>query len=363
MKILDKYIIKGFILPLLYCLIVFYLLYIVADILGHLDDILKNKVPIQILTKFYLSFSPLIYVQTVPIAALLATVYLLSTMNRNNELTAMKASGINIAHALRPIFIIGIIICLSIFYINENIVPKVSLISNKIKTEYIESERKNKELKSVKNLTIYGKANQMIYAKSFDSVNNKLGDIIILEHDKNQNLRRKILAKKAIWLTDKWRFYDVIIYRFDKLGQPLGKVLTFKKKIIKMPEKPSELLKGEFMASFMNYPQLKTYINRLKGGDKRTINRLKTDLYFKLALPFIAFIMILLGIPFALTTVRGGVATSIGISIILGLVYYAFIGISLALGKGNFFPPLIAAHLPNIAFFIIAIALIKRAPA
>ena len=117
------------------------------------------------------------------------------------------------------------------------------------------------------------------------------------------------------------------------------------------------------MASFMNYQQLKTYINRLKGGDKRTINRLKTDLYFKLSLPFVAFIMILLGIPFALTTARGGVAASIGISIIVGLAYYAYIGISLALGKGNFLPPLMAAHLPNVAFLIIAIAFIRRAPA
>ncbi len=363
MKILDKYILKSFIFPLLYCLVIFYLLFIVADLLGHLDEILKNKVPLLILTRFYVSFSPLIFVQTAPIAALLATVYLLSAMNRNNELTAMKASGINLSAALLPIFIIGIILTLSIFYVNENIVPRASVISNKIKTEYIESGKKEKELKSVKNLTVYGKANQMIYAKKFNPVNNRLYGIIILEHNKNQTLRRKILAKEAVWLTDRWRFYNVIIYRFDEFGQPKGRVLTFNKKVIRMPDKPSELLKGEFMASFMDYSQLKTYITRLEGGDKRTINRLKTDLYFKLSLPFCVFIMILLGIPFALTTARGGVAASIGKSIIIGLIYYGFIGISLALGKGNFFPPLIAAHLPNLVFLIIAIALIKRAPA
>lgn len=363
MRILDKYMVKGFILTLFYCLIIFYLLFIVADMLGHLDEILKNKISFLLLTKFYISFSPLIFVQTAPLAALLAMVYLLSTMNRNNELTTMKASGINICFALLPIFMVGIILVLSILYINENIVPEASLLSNKIKTEYIESDKKEKDLKSVKNLTVYGKANQMIYAKNLDPVNNKLHDIIILEYDKNRNLTRKIIAKEAVWLTDRWRFYEVIIYRFDEFGQPKGKVLTFKKKIIRLPEKPSELLKGEFMASYMSYPQLKAYIKRLKGGDEKTINRLKTDLYFKLSLPFCAFIMMLLGIPFALTTIRGGVASSIGISIIVGLTYYASIGVSLALGKGSFLPPLISAQLPNLAFFIIAIVLIKRAPA
>lgn len=364
MKILDKYILKGFILPLLYCLLIFFILFIIGDVLGHLDEILKNKVPILILVKFYLSFGPLIFVQTSPLAALLATVYLISTMNKNNELTAMKASGINITKSLKPVFVIGVIIGLCIFYVNENISPEASLLSSKIKTEYIDAagQGKKKELKSIKNLTVYGKAHQMIYAKSFDPVNNKLHDIIILEHDKSQKLRRKILAKEAVWLTDRWRFFNVIIYRFDEFGQPLGKVLNFDKKIIRMPEKPSEFLKGELVATYMNYPQLKTYIKRLEGGDKRTLNRLKTDLHFKLAVPFCVFIMILLGIPFALTTTRGGVASSMGISIAVGLAYYALIGVSLALGKGNFLLPIIAAHFPNVAFFIIALLLIKRAP-
>jgi len=362
-KILDKYITKSFVLPLFYCLVIFYLLFIVADVLGHLDEILKNKVPLFILAQFYLSFSPLIFVQTAPIAALLATVYLLSSMNKNNELTAMKASGINLFSAIMPIFIIGIILGLCIFYVDENIAPGASVASNKIKTEYIEAGKDKKEVKSVENLTVYGKNDQMIYAKRFNSADNTLHDIIILEHDKKQNLKRKIIAKKAIWTGGKWRFQDVIIYRFDELTQPKGMILNFDKKIINMPEDPSELLKGELTASYMNYPQLKTYIKRLEGENNVTINRLKTDLYFKLALPFCILIMILLGIPFALTTVRGGVASSMGLSIIIGLVYYACIGISLALGKGNFLPPLVAAHLPNVAFFVIAVTLIKRAPA
>ncbi|MBN1405210.1 MAG: LptF/LptG family permease [Candidatus Omnitrophica bacterium] len=362
MKILDKYFFKGFIMPLLYCLIMFYVVYIVADVLGHLDDILRNKVPLNIMAQFYLFFWPLIFIQTAPIAVLLATVYLLSTMNKNNELTAMKASGINIYYAMRPVFITGIIVCLGVFYINENIIPKAYAVVNNIKTDYIESIKKEKETKSIKNVTLYTKTHQMLYAKNFDAAKNKLSEVIILEHDKKQNLRRKIIAGYALWLGDKWRFHNVIIYRFDEEGQPLGKVLTFETKIIKLPEKPSDLMKGELMSMYMNYPQLKTYIGRLKGGDENTIKRLKTDLYFKASLPFISLVMIFLGIPFSLTTVRGGVASSVGISILLGLAYYASIGISLALGKGNVLPPVLAAHLSNVAFFILAIVLIKKAP-
>ena len=87
------------------------------------------------------------------------------------------------------------------------------------------------------------------------------------------------------------------------------------------------------------------------------------QVFFMLALPFAIIIMILLGVPFSLTTARGGVASSVGISIIIGLFYYLSIGISMALGKGNFLPPFVAAHFSNTAFFIVALILIKKAPA
>ena len=85
MKILDRYITKKFIFPLVYYLFLFIFLYVIMDIFGHLDEILRNKVPLNILLQYYISFTPLIFVQTVPIATLLATVYMLSALNKSNE--------------------------------------------------------------------------------------------------------------------------------------------------------------------------------------------------------------------------------------------------------------------------------------
>ena len=70
----------------------------------------------------------------------------------------------------------------------------------------------------------------------------------------------------------------------------------------------------------------------------------------------------LLGIPFALSTQRGGAMAGIGISVMVGLIYYASIYFSLALGKGGLLPPFVAAHLSNVLFFIIALVLLRRSP-
>jgi lipopolysaccharide export system permease protein len=363
MRILDRYLTKGFILPLIYCLLLFCLLYVIVDIFGHLDEILRNNVPLGILFKYYISFLPLIFVQTAPIAALLSTVYMLSSLNKNNELTAIKSCGISLPRLLLPVFAVALILSLCTFIINENVVPKSVVSVEHIKSDYIErSPNKKKQMKVIKNLTVYGKKNQMVYAKEFSPVDNSLKEIIILENDDKQRLRRKILASKANWNGKDWIFYDCIIYRFSESGDTSSTPLIFDKKIIGFPDTPDELLRYEVQTGYMSYKELSEYISRVASSDKKTINSLRTELYFKWAAPFVCFIIMLLGIPFALTTTRGGAMAGIGISVLVGLIYYVSTYFTLAMGKGGMLPPLIAAHISNIVFFIIAIALIKHTP-
>ena len=363
MRILERYLIKSFILPLLYCLVLFCLLYIIVDIFGHLDEVLRNSVPALLLYQYYLSSVPLIFVQTAPVAALLAIVYMLSTMNKNNELTALKACGISIWRVLLPVFAIGMFLSVSIFLINENIVSRALITAERIKNDYIDkSPDKRKSQRVITDFTVYGKGNRMIYAKEFNPADNRLQGIIILEHDDSQRLRGKITASKATWTGKEWLFFDCSIYKFDRSGQPIGNPLVFEKRVIDFPETLDELSRYEVRTGYMNYKELKAYIGRLSGGDTKTINSMKTDLYFKTAVPFVCLIIMLLGIPFALVTRRGGVMTGIGISVVIGLLYYSSIYFSLALGKGGILSPLIAAHISNVVFFIIGVLLLRRCP-
>ncbi len=363
MKILDRYLIKKFLMPLAYCLFLFTFLYIIMDIFGHLDEILRNKVPISILFQYYSSFTPLIFVQTVPIASLLSIVYMLSNLNKNNELTAAKACGISISQLLLPVFAVAIMLSLISFLVNENAVPNGIITAKRIKTEYMEKTYDtHKKLKIIKNLTVYGKKNQLIYAQEFDPEKNRLTGIIIIEHDNQRRLQRKILASEAIWENRKWLFYDCIVYKFDVLGKTIGNPLVFKEKILKFPETPEDLLKYKLQTGYMSYKDLKNYIKRLSGQNPKVLNSLKTELYFKSALPFVSIIIMLIGIPFALTTSRGGAMAGIGISITIGLFYYGSIYFVLAMGKGGLLPPIVAAHISNMLFFIIALILIKRSP-
>jgi lipopolysaccharide export system permease protein len=361
MKIFDRYLTKNFLLPLAYCIFLFVFLYVTADIFGNLEDILKNNVSLVMLLQYYGSFIPAIFVQTLPIAALLAIVYMLSVFNKNNELTAAKACGISLKQLLLPVFIISIMLGLINFIVNETLVPAGMVKAEKIKSEYTKSgHRADKGLSIIEDLTFYGKKNQLVYAQKFDMENKSLTGIIIIERDNTHRLRRKILSSNAVWKGGKWTFHDCIIYRFDKTGKSAGNPLVFKEKIMDLIEAPEQLKRYEFQAGYMSYGELKNHIERMSGSNPKILNSMKTDLYFKTALPFVSVIIMFLGIPFALSTKRGGAMSGIGISLFVGLSYYGSIFIVLAMGKGGLLPPIVAAHLPNIVFLLIAFRLLKR---
>lgn len=359
MKIIDRYIIRGFIAPFLYCLFMFLFLYIIIDLFGHLDEIIKQGIPFSVVKTYYLSSLPLIFVQATPFAVLLATVFLLGNLNRHNEIVALMASGISTFRIIAPLLLLAIFISAAVYFVNDRLVPESLITSYTIKETKLEKGQKEKTDR-LENITVFGKDGKLFYARYYEIQNKILRDVILLEHDANQVLRRKITAEKMEWLGSKWRFYDCGIYRFDKDGAILGEPLVFKTKILRFYQKPEDLLKHQTQPEFMNYSQLKDYIHVLSLGSERTAKKLLVDLHQKLALPFMSIVIMLIGIPFALKRRRSGAIMSMGISIGIAIGFYGVNAISIALGKGGFLPPIVSVWAANIIFGGLGIILIRK---
>ena len=74
------------------------------------------------------------------------------------------------------------------------------------------------------------------------------------------------------------------------------------------------------------------------------------DLHEKVALPFVSFVMVVLGLPFGFRSGKKGSLYGIGMGIGLVVIYYATFAVLSALGQIGFLPPFLAAWAPNILF-------------
>jgi lipopolysaccharide export system permease protein len=82
----------------------------------------------------------------------------------------------------------------------------------------------------------------------------------------------------------------------------------------------------------------------------------EVDLQSKLALPFIAPLMVLLAVPFALKKqLSGGLALSFGIAMLIGFSYWMLTAFCLSLGHGGALPPWAAAWVSNVIFTVLGV--------
>lgn len=334
---------------------------VIIDIFSFIEDIVKFKIPLTSLIAFYVYYTPTIFLQVTPMAVLLSTIYILSNLNKNNEITAMKSSGISLWRILAPILIIGFLISMVTFIVNDKIIPVSSKVSSVIRRDELESQkRKSSQAKIIENVAVYGAGNRIVFAKNYDTEKKALEDIIIHEHDASENLVSKITAQSGVWIGEGWKFSKVIMYRINNAGRMLGEPLFFNEKVITLKERPSDFANREWRADYASYRELKKHINNFKGAGTKLVRMLLVDLHYKIAFSVISLIIILIGAPFALITTRGGVLIGVGMSIAIGLLYYAFIAISLAFGKAGILPPFMSAWLGNVIFAILGIYLINK---
>ncbi|MEW5758528.1 MAG: LptF/LptG family permease [Candidatus Omnitrophota bacterium] len=361
MRIIDKYILKSQVKLFIGAVGSFFFLYLIIDILGHLDDYIKLKVPFSLLKTYYLNFLPSIFIQTSPVACLLASLYTLGKLNKNNEIIAMRSAGLSFWQIAKPIFSFALILSVSIFYVNEKIVPSSERKNATIKMD-LAAEKVNVSENTLKNLTLYGMDNRLFFINTFDFKKKRMEDIIILEEDNRQNVKSKIIAKEAVYRDGLWNFYQCFIYDFKKTSNPEPEF--YQEHIINIAEKPEDFLKERARPELMNLIELNSYIWRLSQSNvPQVIRNLKVDLYHKILFPFTSLVLILIGIPFTfMTKKKVAVIASFGISLIIGFLYFAIDAISLALGKGKILPPLIAASFSYILFSFIGFKLIRKIP-
>ena len=361
MRILDRYLLKCFTQALIYCLCLFFILFIVIDIFNNLDEFLKSGVHLRLIITYYLYSLPGIFIQVVPIAVLVSILYGLGTLNRHNEITAIKASGISAFHILAPYLFIGAVISFGIFLLSEKVVPRTSITSTSIMEGLIEKGKKNFNERSIKNVTLFSKSGLMVYAREFELSTNTLYDLVLLDEDPERLMQTKITAKKAAYEDNgRWKLHEAIQFEMNTRGELSGDPQFSDSLVVNMAAAPLDLIRDSSQIETMNTGQLKEYMKHLRGASRKLAQKLLVDFHYKIAFPFVSFVVILIGAPLAMSTERGGALRGIAASVAIVLLYYGINSLCLAFGKGGHLPPIFSAWFSNLFFAGVGLYLIKN---
>lgn len=363
MKVLDRYLVRELLFPILFCTVALIFLILVADLFDNLDELLKNKTPFLVILRYYLCLIPMAFSQIISWSVWLGVVFLLVNLGAHNELIAMKSAGLKIITIVRPMIFVGLLAGIATFLVCDRIVPPTYRIANDLLEVYIEKKKESSEKKTLKNVTYYSGGNIIYYFRKL-SLQNKIGeDAIVIWLDPVTNrTSQKIFAEKGSWIDGTWIFEGVREYQTDSQGAVLGSPVTIPKKSYSdVTVTPRELIMATSESIYLSYHELKYTINKLKENGIAVYSE-KVDLYDRLAAPWKGLVMMLIAIPL-LGALRTRKTIAISVLACAGFVfaYHVTGAVILALGKSGQIPPFLSAWGANIIFATLAFMNFDRA--
>ncbi len=355
MKILSRYFSREFLKLFVLLEFVFLSMYLLIQFILSLDDFVEANAPNSLMVLYLLYNTPLIVVQLVPVATLISVIVMFCLMAKNNEITAMKSCGLSVLRVSVPTIIVSILISIGVFLISELVVPYSIARANQIW-----QVRLNKG----GNAGFYGqdhiwyRGSGSIYRiRHFDSKKAMMEDLTFYFFDDSFRVTRKIDARRAIFAGNQWEIQEGIEQRMTSEG---GYDLErFDRISLALPERPDAFIRTPKKPEEMSYWQLRRYAKRIReeGYDATEYS---VDMNIKLAYPLINVILVLIGIPIALGTRKGGTPLAISLGIGICFFYLIALGLSRSLGLSGLLPPGLSAWSANIVFFLLGVYLMMR---
>lgn len=362
MRILDRYIIRELIFPILFCVIALIFLILIADVFDNLDDMIRNHTSWNYILQYYLALLPISFTQIVSWGCLLGTMYLLIHFNHFGEILAMKAAGQNISSITRPILFVGVIVGILTFIINDKIVPRTYLLANNIRETKIEKKDDGtQKTKTFNHITYSTKGGRLYYIESFDPAKNRMQNAVVIFLDESRNIKRRVVARSAYYQKGKWSLEKITSYETDPLGKIVGEPVHYDlKEYPEILETPKDFIEAAAEGEFLSYQELEGHIEKLEESGLRASSE-KSQLQAKLATPWQSLIMILIALIFlAKTSQRKAVAMNVLTCLVTIFVYYVTDALFMAIGKSGAIPPFVSAWGANITFASAGIFLFER---
>ncbi len=363
MKVLDRYLVRELIVPIVFASVSLIVLILIADVFDNLSEFIRFQTPAKVILNYYASLVPYAFVQTISWAAWLGTLFLLVNFGFHNEMLAMKVAGLKFVSIIRPLVFVGFLIGIMTFLVSDRLLPWSYSAARELSEVYIEKKSLEHESEQLLNVTYHSADHHLYYFRTLSVIKQEAQDVIILWLDQtNEKTRQKITARKGSWIDGAWEFEQVTEHQVDARGKILGDPRAYpRKRYPDLKVAPKDLAHASQESIFLTYKEMKGVVKKLSetGVNVRSET---VDLQYRLAAPWHSLVMMLLVFPLlGPTRTRRGIASWVLACVGIVFAFHVTSAISLALGKSGILPPFLSAWGGNIVFSVGALLTLDRA--
>ncbi len=346
-----SYILKDYVKFVFTTIILLLFIFVLFDGIHRTGEFMQDYQPsFDLLVKYYLFQFPMLISQSLPIASLVGSVMTMVLLSRTNEITAMRAAGMGPISIGMPIICGALVFSVLAFILGDYVTPVAAKKVQHIKRVLIE---KGGESSLSKGARWARDGDRLVSFKDYDPMSRVMTEVRIIKVASNFKPLESVDASLAKYrpITGEWELQGIKVTEFS----PSGDVSGFKRldsKIYNLPLEPKSLKKDFRQLSEMSRNELSERIQKGERSGSSIVSE-KVEYHTKVALPFAAFVVSLIGIKFAYRSERSvETVKSVLFAMMIGMSYWLFLSAGKAISKqGSFFPPILGAWLANIVIF------------
>ncbi len=358
MRILRNYIIIELIKPFILSIVVFTFVLLVGNIIQLADMIINKGVQIFYVFKLFMYLVPYLLSFTMPMALLTATLLIFGRLSSDNEINAMRSSGIGLYQIVFPVIMVGLIFSLFSIPLNDDVLPNAHFASRKTLKDI-----------GIKNPTAYLEEGTFIrgfedYVIFIYQINkNKLKNIRIYQPQEGKPTRTIIAERGEILVHPEKEYVELKLFNgTSEEPSPTDPGIFYKLnfKVYTMSLDLTEILKkGEIQKKTkeMTIKELEEEISKMEN-EQIDVRPLITEIHKKLSLSFSSLAFVLIGIPLGVRAHRSEKSIGFGISLALFTAYWGFFLGGTALALNGKLPPWLGVWSPNIVLGFLGIVLL-----
>ena len=358
MRILDRYVLRKFLLPFVYCFMGFIAIWFIFDLSDNLPDFLQGKVGFDVLLEYYQSQIPEIIVVSLPIGALLALLYSLTAMSRSNEIISMLGAGVSVTRVLVPLMGVGLVLTAVTGYFNYENAPHAAMVKKRMLRDI--KRGKKTEVGLTGHLYRNREDLRTWFSRKVFVDAQRLSDVQIVQQDADGNIIKEWYARDAYHsdITKSWNLHRARYVEIDLEGKISKSEMHDEIEIPGWRETPWRIASSVMNPDYLSVPELEDYLAFNRDFPEVRLAPYRTQLHYRWALPWICLVVVFiaapLGIVYSRRGILGGVATAIGL--FFSLIFFS--SLFVALGKGNRISPWLATWGPMAFYFLIGLGLL-----
>ena len=376
MRLLDRYLLREFLIPLGFCLGGFLVLWIAFDLFGQLHWLQEQGLSVLEIGEYYCFKSPEFLILVLPVALLLAMLYTLTNHARHNEITAIRAAGVSLARLCVPYLVIGLCSSVLLFALDEFCVPHATEIADRLFVRHGHLKFQGTQRRPVKNLVFSKTVSTTEKRHWFIGIyNQETGEMgkPHLDWDLPDHSSRSIDADLAVYTNGIWNFFQVQEFRKISATNSLLQKMP-PTNVLAFPEfsETPEMIRSEIIINDKYYHQSATKSADIPVSQISNYLRLHpqpenfirpwiyTKLHGRFAGPFACLVVVLVAIPFGAASGRRNVYVGVAASILIFFTYYIVQQMGFTFGESGKVPPWLGAWLPNLFFALGSLRMISK---